>query len=61
MHKEIKIKGLETIKNKIGTSANLKQLHCLLEIDEYGKTLSIHNEKIMFSIPLEPILEILRK
>lgn len=58
-NKEVKVKGyiyLDLLRKMKET-----ELTCIITNDEKGKTLSIHNEGIMFTIPFEPIEQYLSK
>lgn len=52
-NKEIKVKGFEY--NDIKGTMQIKELTCICTNDERGKTLSVDNGIIQFSIPMETI------
>lgn len=54
-NKEIAVKGLEY--NGIAKTLTKKTLYCICSNDENGKTLSIHNGTMQFSIPFEEVAE----
>lgn len=54
--KKIQVNGIECNEN----GATMKPLQCIVSNDEIGKSLSINNGKIQFTIPLEPIEKYLK-
>ena len=56
-NKWIKVRGL--YQTALGTPTPTT-LNCIVTNDEIGKTLSIGNEKIMFTIPFEAVEEYLK-
>ena len=52
-NKEIKVKGMEY--NAFTGTVKVRELYCICTNDSKGKTLSIDNGIIKFSIPMEEI------
>ena len=53
--KELVVKGIEY--NDVMNKARFKELRVICTNDEKGKTLSVDNGIIQFSIPMEDIIE----
>lgn len=53
--KEIKIRGAEY--NNITKELKIKELTCICTNDEQGKTLSIDNGIIQFSVPVDSLIK----
>ena len=58
-HSEIVVKGLEY--DDRAQKIRPQTFHCLMTADRHGKTISIDNDKIQFTLALEPILRELNK
>lgn len=58
-NKKIVILGMQQNSEKEKPFINL--FNCIVTNDEKGKTLSINNGKIQFSIPFEPLEKYLRR
>ena len=54
-NKEIKVIGAEY--NGITNMVDLKELNCICTNDKHGKTLSIDNGIIQFSIPMDALIK----
>lgn len=50
-NKEVKVKGAVLLMD----IASVQELTCIITNDEQGKTLSIDNDNIQFTIPFEPL------
>ena len=54
-NKEVVVRG--TMYSDITQTVAIKELRCFCTNDEKGKTLSIDNGVIQFSVPMEPLME----
>ena len=57
-NKEVVVRG--TVYSDITRKLAIKELRCICTNDEKGKTLSIDNGVMQFSIPMESLIEIFK-
>lgn len=55
-NKEVKVRGAVLLMDIV----SVEELTCIITNDEQGKTLSIDNDNIQFTIPFEPIEKYLK-
>ena len=60
-NKSVKVNGLFGVDDGKTLRVFRKRLECIITNDEIGRTLSINDGKIQFTIPFEPIAKYLER